>query len=74
MKDGTAIGVIGLMRNQVKPYTSRQIALVETFADQAVIAINNVGNFEQVQTRTKELQESLEYQTATSEVLLRDKE
>ena len=46
-----------------------QIDLVETFANQAVIAINNVGYFEEIQTRTKELTESLEYQTATAEVL-----
>ena len=47
----------------------KQIDLVTTFADQALIAINNVGNFNEVQARTKEVTEALEYQTATSEVL-----
>ncbi len=69
LRDGEAIGVIALMRSRVKPFTDRQIKLVETFANQAVIAINNVGLFEEVQARTKELQESLEYQTAISDVL-----
>ncbi len=69
LRDGVAIGAIALVRTSVRPFTDRQIDLVTTFASQAVIAINNVGNFEQVQARTKELQESLEYQTATSDVL-----
>jgi GAF domain-containing protein/anti-sigma regulatory factor (Ser/Thr protein kinase) len=63
------IGVITLARIDPAPFTQRQIDLVATFANQAVIAINNVDLFEEVQARTKELQESLEYQTATSEVL-----
>jgi len=45
---------------QVAPFSKRQIDLVSTFADQAVIAINNVGLFEEVQARTRELTESLE--------------
>ena len=69
MRGGEVIGVIFLARTEVKPFTEKQIDLVTTFADQAVIAINNVGLFEEVQARTAELQESLEYQTATSEVL-----
>ncbi|MFM9940476.1 MAG: GAF domain-containing protein [Hyphomicrobiaceae bacterium] len=69
LRSGIVIGVIILARVQVEPFTQRQIDLVTTFADQAVIAINNVGLFEEVQARTKELTESLEYQTATSEVL-----
>ncbi|HEU0289419.1 MAG TPA: GAF domain-containing protein, partial [Burkholderiales bacterium] len=66
---GRVVGIISVWHTQVQPFTQRQIKLVETFADQAVIAINNVGLFEEVQSRTRELQESLEYQTATSDVL-----
>src|SRR5262249_52649097 len=62
-------GVIAMMRTVVKPFTEKQIELVTTFADQAVIAIENARLFEEVQARTKELQESLDRQTATSEVL-----
>ncbi len=69
LRDSVAIGVIGLARNIVKPFTDKQIKLVETFADQALIAIENTRLFEEVQARTRELQEALEYQTATAEVL-----
>src|SRR5262245_10338308 len=64
-----AIGVIGIRRPEVRPFTNRQIDLLKTFADQAAIAIENARLFEEVQTRTKELQDSLDRQTATSEVL-----
>src|SRR5262249_38949066 len=66
---GEAIGVIYIRRTEVRPFTERQIELVNTFADQAVIAIENTPLFEAEQARTKELQDSLDRQTATSEVL-----
>jgi GAF domain-containing protein len=64
-----AIGALNVRRTEVKPFTEKQIELLSTFADQAVIAIENVRLFEAEQQRTRELSESLEQQTATSEVL-----
>jgi two-component system, NtrC family, sensor kinase len=69
LRDGVALGVISLWKTEVAPFTDKQIELLTTFADQAVIAIENVRLFDDVQARTRDLSEALEQQTATSEVL-----
>jgi GAF domain-containing protein/CheY-like chemotaxis protein len=69
LKGDVLIGVMALLRNEVEPFTDKQIELVTTFADQAAIAIENVRLFQALETRNKEVTESLEQQTATSHVL-----
>jgi two-component system NtrC family sensor kinase len=69
LRQDEAIGALSIRRTEVHPFTEKQIELVTTFADQAVIAIENVRLFDEIQARTRDLSESLEQQTATSEVL-----
>jgi PAS domain S-box-containing protein len=69
MREGRGVGVFTLTRDEPGPFSKRQVELVQTFADQAVIAIENVRLFDEVQAKTRDLEDSLQQQTATSEVL-----
>src|ERR1700738_1041062 len=69
LREGVPFGALTLTRSTVRPFTDKQIELLTIFADQAVIAIENVRLFDEVQARTVELTESLQQQTATADVL-----
>src|SRR5262249_20066085 len=69
LRGSDLIGTVTLYKLEIKPFTDKQIALVETFADKAVIAIENVRLFTELQTSNRELTTALDTQTATSEIL-----
>src|SRR5262249_21499363 len=69
LREGVSLGVITLVRSEISPLTEQQITLLETFASQAVIAIENVRLFTEVQASNRELRTALDTQTATSDIL-----
>jgi GAF domain-containing protein len=69
MREGVAIGALGVRLTEARLFTERQVALLQTFADQAVIAIENVRLFKELEARNRELTEALDQQMATSEIL-----
>ena len=73
IREGRVFGVLNLFRFAPRAFTEKQIELVETFADQAVIAIENVRLFNEVQAKTNELQEALTYQTGSAQHPQRDR-
>src|SRR5204863_144664 len=69
LRERESIGVLIIRRTEVNPFTDKQIALLQTFSDQAVIAIGNVRLFEEVQAKTRDLSEALTYQTGSANIL-----